>query len=41
MIADAAYYRAQSRHFAPGYEQEDWYAAEQEIEALLAKRGAA
>lgn len=30
-IAEAAYYRAQQRGFAPGYEEEDWLAAEQEI----------
>ncbi len=30
MIAEAAYYRAQQRGFAPGHELEDWLAAEQE-----------
>jgi Protein of unknown function (DUF2934) len=35
-IAEAAYLRAQQRGFAPGYELEDWLAAEQEIDALLA-----
>ncbi len=35
MIATAAYYRAEKRHFAPGSELEDWTAAEAEIDALL------
>jgi Protein of unknown function (DUF2934) len=35
MIATAAYYRAEKRHFAPGCELEDWIAAEAEIDALL------
>ena len=35
MIAVAAYYRAESRGFAPGRELEDWLAAEAEIERLL------
>jgi hypothetical protein len=30
-IAEAAYYRAQSRGFASGQEREDWLAAEAEI----------
>jgi len=34
MIAENAYYRAQSRGFMPGYEVEDWLAAEREIDAL-------
>jgi hypothetical protein len=34
-IAEAAYLRAQERGFAPGYELEDWLAAEREIDALL------
>lgn len=29
-IAVAAYYRAQARGFEPGYELDDWLAAEQE-----------
>ena len=37
MIAENAYYRAQSRGFVPGYEFEDWLAAEREIDALLAR----
>lgn len=31
MIADAAYYRAQQRGFAPGRELDDWLAAEAEV----------
>lgn len=30
-IREAAYYRAQQRGFSPGYEMEDWLAAEAEI----------
>ena len=32
-IAAAAYRRAELRAFAPGYEEEDWLAAEKEIDA--------
>jgi len=35
LIADAAYFRAQQRDFAPGHELEDWLAAEEEIDRLL------
>jgi len=31
-IAEAAYYRALARGFAPGHEQEDWLGAEAEID---------
>ena len=31
MIAEAAYYRAEKRGFAPGLEDEDWRAAEAEV----------
>ena len=31
MIAEAAYYKAESRGFAPGYEMEDWLEAENDI----------
>ncbi|MET0658459.1 MAG: DUF2934 domain-containing protein [Steroidobacteraceae bacterium] len=31
MIAEAAYYRAENRGFTPGYELDDWLAAEAEI----------
>ena len=34
MVAMAAYFRAQKRGFAPGYEVEDWVAAEAEISEL-------
>jgi Protein of unknown function (DUF2934) len=32
LIATAAYYRAEKRGFGPGYEQEDWLAAEREVD---------
>jgi hypothetical protein len=35
LVAQAAYFRAQRRGFAPGREQEDWYAAEAEIDAAV------
>lgn len=35
LIAEAAYYRAQKRGFAPGHETEDWLAAEAEVDAKL------
>lgn len=35
MIAEGAYYRAEQRGFAPGYEAEDWLAAEAEVDAHL------
>ncbi len=35
MIAERAYLRAERRGFAPGLEEEDWLAAEKEIDALL------
>jgi len=38
MIADAAYFRAERRGFAPGHEMEDWLAAE--IELTKAQREA-
>jgi hypothetical protein len=31
MIAEAAYYKAESRGFAPGHEMEDWLEAENDI----------
>lgn len=34
MVAEAAYYRAEKRGFAPGKELDDWLEAEKEIEAL-------
>ena len=38
MIAEAAYYRAEQRNFAPGREMEDWLAAELEIDSLRPER---
>ena len=38
MIAEGAYLRAERRGFAPGHEEEDWLAAEAEVEALLKAR---
>lgn len=35
MIETAAYLRSERRHFAPGYEIDDWLAAEAEVDALL------
>ena len=35
MIAEAAYLRAERRGFASGNEEEDWLAAEEEVDALL------
>jgi hypothetical protein len=35
LIAEAAYYRAEQRGFAPGHEEEDWLAAENEVDAAL------
>jgi Protein of unknown function (DUF2934) len=37
LIAEAAYFRAERRGFAPGHEAEDWLAAEAEVDALLLK----
>ena len=37
LIAEAAYFRAEKRGFAPGHEAEDWLAAEAEVDALLLK----
>ena len=38
MIAEAAYYRAERRGFVPGYEMEDWIAAEIELNARLSDK---
>lgn len=35
MVAEAAYYRSESRGFEPGHEVEDWLAAELEIDREL------
>ena len=39
MIAEAAYYRAQKRDFAPGLEAEDWREAEAEVMERLRAQG--
>ncbi len=39
MIAEAAYFHAERRDFAPGGEVEDWLAAEAEVDALLRAGG--
>jgi hypothetical protein len=39
LIANAAYFRAEQRSFAPGHELEDWLTAEAEIEMKLSNRG--
>ena len=35
MIAKAAYFLAERRHFQPGHEVEDWLAAEAEVDRRL------
>ncbi len=35
MIAEAAYYRAEQRDFAPGHEMADWLLAEADVEKAL------
>lgn len=37
MIREAAYYKAEKRHFAPGHEAADWAMAEREIDELIAR----
>lgn len=39
MIAEAAYYRAERRGFAPGHELEDWLQAEAELAPPAGRRG--
>jgi hypothetical protein len=34
-IAELAYFKAEKRGFAPGHEEEDWLAAEAEVDAQL------
>jgi len=36
MIAKTAYYKAEQRGFVPGFEEEDWLAAESEVRAITA-----
>lgn len=38
MIAESAYLRAERRGFVAGFEEEDWIAAEREVDALLTAR---
>jgi Protein of unknown function (DUF2934) len=40
-IAEAAYYRAERRGFEPGYEVEDWLAAEAETRERLDRKESA
>jgi hypothetical protein len=35
LVAEAAYFRAKARGFAPGYEVEDWVQAETEIKRRM------
>jgi hypothetical protein len=35
LVSEAAYYRAERRSFAPGFELDDWLNAESEIEMML------
>jgi hypothetical protein len=35
LIQEAAYYKAAARGFSPGYEEQDWLAAEEEVKARL------
>ena len=39
MVAEAAYYRAERRGFAPGNEMEDWLQAETEVDSLIQSGG--
>lgn len=36
MVAEAAYYKAEQRGFAPGFEMDDWLQAERELASVLA-----
>jgi hypothetical protein len=38
MIAEAAYFRAEQRGFAPGNEMADWLQAEADVEAVFSPR---
>jgi hypothetical protein len=38
LIARAAYFRAERRHFEPGHELEDWLAAESEVDRSVRLR---
>lgn len=37
LVAEAAYFRAQRRGFAPGYELQDWVEAEAEVRRLIGR----
>ena len=37
LIAEIAYFKAQRRGFEPGHEEEDWLAAEAEVDQQLAE----
>jgi hypothetical protein len=39
MIAEAAYYRAEKRGFAPGHAEQDWLEAEKEIDKTSGAQG--
>jgi hypothetical protein len=38
MVSEAAYFRAERRGFLGGHEIEDWLAAEEEVDELIARR---
>ena len=38
-IAELAYFKAEKRGFAPGHEEEDWLAAEAEVDAQENRTG--
>lgn len=38
MVREAAYFRSQQRGFEPGHEEEDWTAAEAEVERAIRRR---
>jgi hypothetical protein len=38
-ISEAAYYKAEQRGFAPGYEHQDWVEAEAEVRSRLRRSG--
>ena len=35
MVAEAAYYKAEHRGFAPGFEMDDWLEAERELSTVV------
>jgi hypothetical protein len=39
LVAEIAYFRSQSRGFEPGHEEEDWLAAEAEVDGHLSTSG--